>query len=51
MIKSELIKKFQKDKSSNTFVLKSKLIRFGQSKGFETELIFKNIDEILNSDR
>ena len=51
MIKSELTKKFKKDKSSSTYVLKSKLLRFGQSKGFETELVFKIINEILNPDR
>jgi regulatory protein len=50
MIKSELIKKFKKDKSSDRYVMKSKLMRFGQSKGFETELVFNIIDEILNSD-
>ena len=51
MIKSELTKKFKKDKSSNAYVLKSKLLRFGQSKGFETEHVFNIINEILNSDR
>ena len=51
MIKSELTRKFKKDKSSGTYVLKSKLMRYGQSKGFETEFIFKIIDEILDSGR
>ncbi len=51
MIKSELTKKFKKDKSSNAYVLKSKLLRFGQSKGFETEHVFNIINEILNSNR
>jgi regulatory protein len=51
MIKSELIKRSKKDKSPNAFVLKSKLMRFGQSKGFETEFVFKIINEILNSGR
>jgi len=51
MIKSELTKKFIKDKSANEYVLKSKLIRFGQSKGFETEHVFNIINEILNSGR
>ena len=51
MIKSELTKKFKKDKSSNVYVLKSKLMRFGQSKGFETEHVFNIINEILNSGR
>jgi regulatory protein len=51
MIKSELIKKLRKDKSSRAYVLKSKLLRFGQSKGFETDLVFNIINEILNSYR
>lgn len=51
MIKSELTKKFKKDKSSDEYLLKSKLMRFGQSKGFETELVFNIINEILNSGR
>ena len=51
MIKSELTKKFKKDKSSSVYVLKSKLMRFGQSKGFETEHVFNIINEILDSGR
>ncbi len=51
MIKSELIKKLKKEKSANAYVLKSKLMRFGQSKGFETDHIFNIINEILNSGR
>ncbi len=49
MIKSELNKKFKKAKTADKYIMKSKLVRFGQSKGFETELVFKIIDEILNS--
>ncbi|UCH14287.1 MAG: RecX family transcriptional regulator [Bacteroidales bacterium] len=51
MIKSELSKKLKKEKSSDTYMLKSKLMRFGQSKGFETELVFNILDEILSTKR
>ena len=51
MIKTELIKKYKRDKSSSAYLMKSKLMRFGQSKGFETELIFNIINEILNTNK
>lgn len=51
MIKSELSKKLKKEKSSDTYILKSKLMRFGQSKGFETELVFSIMNEILNTNK
>ena len=51
MIKTELIKKYKRDKSSNVYLMKSKLMRFGQSKGFETELVFSIMNEILNTNK
>lgn len=51
MIKTELIKKYKRDKSSNVYLIKSKLMRFGQSKGFETELVFSIMNEILNTNK
>ena len=47
IIKSELLKKSKRIRTSNAFEIKSKLMRFGQSKGFETELLFNVIDELL----
>jgi len=47
IIKSELLKKSIRIRTSNAFEIKSKLMRFGQSKGFETELLFNVIDELL----
>ncbi len=49
MIKSELSKKLKKEKITDTYILKSKLMRFGKSKGFETEFVFSVADEILSS--
>jgi len=49
MLKSELMKKFKKSGSSDKLALKSKLLRFGQYRGFETELIFDIINEILSA--
>ena len=51
MIKTELMKKYKRDKSSNVYLTKSKLMRFGQSKGFETELVFSIMNEILNKNK
>ncbi len=48
ILETELMKKLRKPGSPGKLALKSKLLRFGQSKGFETELIFSIIDEILN---
>jgi regulatory protein len=47
ILKSELMKKLKKSRSSGRAELKSKLVRFAQSKGFENELIFDVINEIL----
>jgi regulatory protein len=48
-LKSELMKKFKKSRSSGRTELKSKLVRFAQSKGFENDLIFNVINEILGN--
>jgi regulatory protein len=47
ILKSELMKKLRKSRSSGRTELKGKLVRFAQSKGFENELIFNVINEIL----
>jgi regulatory protein len=47
ILKSELMKKVRKLRSSSRTEVKSKLVRFAQSKGFENELIFNVINEIL----
>ncbi len=49
ILKSELMKKLKKSRSSGRIELKSKLVRFAQSKGFENELIFNVINEILGN--
>jgi len=47
ILKSELMKKFRKPGSSGTLAFKRKLMRFGQGRGFETDLVFNVINEIL----
>ena len=49
ILKSELMKKLKKSRSSGRTELKRKLVRFAQSKGFENELIFNVINEILGN--
>jgi regulatory protein len=49
ILKSELLKKLKKSHSSGKTEMKSKLVRFAQSKGFENELIFNVINEILGN--
>lgn len=48
-LKEDLISKRRSIKSSNHFDLRGKLMRFAQSRGYETDLIYKTIDEIISS--
>lgn len=45
-LKNELYKKRKSIKAKNLYDLKTKLARFGASKGYEPDLIFKAIDEL-----
>ncbi len=47
ILMAEMAKKYKLLRSSDKYESKSRLMRFGQSRGFETELIFKIIDELL----
>ena len=47
ILKAEITKKYKGIHTSNKYELKSKLMRFGQSRGFETDLVFQVIDELL----
>jgi len=46
-LKSLLVEKAKKTKAVNQYDKKAKLFRFAQSRGFESELIFKVIDQLL----
>ncbi|MEE4114923.1 MAG: regulatory protein RecX [Marinilabiliaceae bacterium] len=46
ILKYELGRKRKSLKASNLYDLKAKLLRFGASKGYEPDLIFKAIDEL-----
>lgn len=48
IIKSELIKRYKRIRTSNPLIIKNKLIHFGQSKGFETDLLFQVVKELFN---
>ena len=48
-LKEELIKKRKSVKASNHYDLKGKLVRFASSRGFESDLIYKVLEELLNS--
>jgi regulatory protein len=48
IIKSELIKKHKRIRASNVLEIKNKLIHFGHSKGFETDLLFQVANELVN---
>ena len=45
-LKNELYKKRKSIKAKNLYDLKTKLVRFGASKGYEADLIFRAIDEL-----
>ena len=44
---SELLKKKKSVKATNIFELKGKLMRFAAGKGYEADLIYKAMDELL----
>jgi len=46
ILKEELIKKGRQIKDGNPFVVRNKLARFGQQRGFESQLIFQVLDEM-----
>jgi regulatory protein len=48
-LREELIKKRKSVKASNQYDLKVKLLRFASSRGFETDLIYKVLEELLKS--
>ena len=49
VLETELIKKKKSIKAKNQFDLKGKLLRFGQSKGFETEYILRIIENLTQN--
>lgn len=49
-LKSDLLKKRTSVKAVNQYDLKGKLIRFAASRGYETDLIWSVIDEIMADD-
>ncbi len=51
ILRNELRKKRKGLKAKNQFDLKGKLFRFAQSKGFETDLIYRMIEECLHESR
>ncbi len=48
-LKDDIISKRRSVKAKNQYELRAKLMRFAQSRGYETDLIYKTLDEILNS--
>jgi regulatory protein len=48
ILKDEILKKYRLMHKSNTYEIRSKLMRFGQSKGFETDLVFQIINELIS---
>jgi len=46
ILKEELTKKSRQIKDGDPFVLRNKLVRFGQQRGFESRLIFQVLDEM-----
>ncbi len=48
-IENELISKKKQLKGLDIYQLKSKLIRFGQSKGFENDIVFTTVSELIKS--
>ena len=48
ILRDEISKKRDSIKASNLFDLKGRLMRFAHSRGFETDLIFKAIDQVLS---
>ena len=49
-MKGLLADKIRKTKSANQYDLKAKIFRFGQSRGFEQDLIFSLFDELQRKD-
>lgn len=49
VLETELIKKKKSIKTKNQFDLKGKLLRFGQSKGFEIEYILRVIENLTQN--
>lgn len=48
-LKNDIISKRNSVKAKNQYELRAKLMRFAQSRGYETDLIYKTLDEILKS--
>lgn len=48
-LKDDIISKISSVKAKNQYELRAKLMRFAQSRGYETDLIYRTLDEILNS--
>ncbi len=48
-LKDDIISKKKSLKAKNQYDLRAKLMRFAQSRGYETDLIYKTVDEILKS--
>ncbi len=49
ILKEEIVKKNKGCHVSGKYELKSKLMRFGQARGFETDLVYQVIDELLSN--
>jgi len=49
VLETELIKKKKSIKAKNQFDLKGKLLRFGQSKGFEFECVMRIIERLIRN--
>lgn len=48
ILRDELVKKYKLVHTSDTYEMKGRLMRFGQSRGFETDLVFQIIDELIS---
>ncbi len=51
LLKKETLKKLRSLNDKDPFVMKGKLHRYASSKGFENEVIFKVLDEVLGDAR
>lgn len=49
LLKTHLMSKLAKLKDTNIFIRKGKLFRFAAQKGFEPDLIYRLIDEVMNA--
>ena len=48
IVRDEIAKKIRLTDKSDTYKIKSRLMRFGQSRGFETDLVFQIINELIS---